>query len=220
MKTLFLSIFFSLPLLGYSQFNFKPDSIDPIFPFNHYSQTVLSLPNSDSIIFELRFWANSDFGGFVQLTFNKDSIWNYRRGYLGKDYIVRTMELTSTQPNIDSMWSELLKNDVLNLPNQSDLIYTYQKDGRTIKIGPENEETERLIHNTLDAEGYTVELFTKSTYHSYFYYNPIGLNEAFKKSGWTSIETEKFPSIAQLLIESFAMKEVYRANFLEKMVEE
>lgn len=217
MRTFFQILIFCLPLLSFGQFNFKPDSTAPLFPFEHYAQTELRLPDADSTIFELRFWVNSSFGGFVQLTFNKDSVWNFRSGYLGDESQVRIVELTSKEPNIDSIWSELLKNDVLNLPDQSELIYTYQKDGRTIKLGPENKETERLIHSTLDAAGYTIELFNDGRYRSYYYYNAISLNESFKKSGWTSIETEKFANIAQLLIDSLAMKEVFKTNFKEKL---
>ncbi|MFT6200158.1 MAG: hypothetical protein ACJAQ2_001938 [Vicingaceae bacterium] len=219
MKKLLQVLIICFPLQSFGQLSFIPDSTDSIFPFEDYQETELRRPNMDSIIFELRFWVNSDFGGFVQLTFNSDSLWNYRRGYLSKGYI-RTMELTSNQTNIDSIWSELLTNDILELPNQNEIIYFYQKDGRTIKIGPEKEETERLVHNTLDGIGYTVELFTKGNYRKYYYYNPITLNEHFKKSNWISFETEKFANVANIFTNSFALNEVFKANLKEKLGKE
>ncbi|WP_258105879.1 hypothetical protein [Marinoscillum sp. MHG1-6] len=214
-----LIIIACFPLLSYGQFNFEPDSADSSFPFERFKETELRRPNSDSIFFELRYWVNSDFGGFVQLTFNNNSTWNYRRAYLSEG-IIQTMALTSNQPKIDSLWSKLLANDVLELPNQDEIIYTYQKDGRTIKLGPEKEETERLVHSTLDASGYTIELFTKGKYRSYYYYNPITLNEHFRKSGWTSPETEKFANIVNILTDAFDLNEVFKANLKEKMGKE
>ncbi|MEQ9202394.1 MAG: hypothetical protein RLO09_07390 [Cyclobacteriaceae bacterium] len=219
MRTLLLNIIIFFPLLSYGQFNFKPDSTDSAFPFEQFKATELRRPNFDSIIFELRYWVSSDFGGFVQLTLNNDSTWNYRRGYLNEGNI-RTLALTSNQPKIDSIWSELLSNDFLELPNQDEIIYTYQKDGRTIKLGPEKEESEQLVHSTLDAAGHTIELFTKGNYRSYYYYNPITLNEHFKKSGWTSIETEKFANIVNTLTHAFDLNEVFKANLKENMGKE
>ena len=217
MKVLFLFSFIALtPLISKGQFEFKSDSSSISFLTDQLEGTELGLPNFDSIAFELRFWATGELGGFVQLTFSQDSTWNYRRGFLNDQFELNILELPS-EPNITSVWERLVTNNVLELPNQNELIYTYHKDGRTIKLGPENEETERLIHSTLDASAYTVQLFTAGKFRTYYYYNPIALNEHFQNSEWESIETEMFANIVKTISDSFNMMEVYRTHMRDKM---
>jgi|GEM_PF-2955045 len=214
MKASILIILLWCHLLAYGQFDFQPDSSDSAFPFEKFKGTELAWPNQDSIVFELRFWVYNDFGGLLQLTYNKDSTWNCRRGFLSNGF--QTVELTSSSPNFDTVWNKLKKNHILNLPNQDELIYTYHKDGRSVKIGPEKESTEPLIHNTTDGTGYSIELFKGERYRHIYYYNAILLNKLWENSEWESKETEYFANMANLLIDSFAMHEVFQMNLREK----
>lgn len=220
MRNLLFLLLLTSPVISLAQFAFPADSSESVFPFELYRETELRKPDADSLLFELRFWVSGEFGGFLQLTFGQDSTWNYRRGYLRGEHNVRIMQPLAHPPNVDSIWPELSGNSILTLPDQNELIYTYEKDGRTFKLGPEISETERLVHATLDGTGYAIELFSIDRYRSYYYYNAINLDRNFKRAGWRSDETEKFATIATLLIDSFALSEVFKANMREKMNKE
>lgn len=214
---LIILILVSTPLLARAQFEFEPDSTYQPFMMKKLAGTELGPPYFDSIQFELRFWSFGYTEAFLQLTIDHQENWHYRRGYVNDKSQVKSMALSGTPVDVHALWKELLVNDILTLPTQNNLTYRYEKDGRTAILTPDDNATEPFIHSTLDAAAYSIQLFTKDGYRSYHYYNPEGLSKAFKNSGWSSPETDKFASIQSMLFKKFKMMEVHVESLKERI---
>jgi hypothetical protein len=210
-------IILSVSLVVKAQFLFQTDfEKQPLFA-DKLINTDLAPPNYDSIQFELRFWNVGTFGGFIQMTVDYNGNWNYRRGYLTEEYQIKNLKLNLSQSSLETIWEKLSNLNIMELPDQDKLTFKIERNGKSIILGPQENETEKIIHNTLDADGYIVELFAKGRYRNYYYYNPIGINKIFKLNNIISKETEQFASIVTILSDNFNMIEVYKANLKEKM---
>jgi hypothetical protein len=204
---LLILILISFNLFG--QIEFKSDSIRNI----HYAE-IITEPNYDTIEFVLRFWKEVERvpGTFLELAYTKSNEWKYRIGYINfgsRKLIIKTNE--KGRANLDSVWTELSRLEILNIKNQIESVWTRTNDaGQNFRV-----RTDKL---TYDRRGnfYSLELIKKLTYRQINYVDPEGLLKMFEQIHTTSIDHERIINIANLLNRTFDLDIIMRQQLIER----
>ena len=192
MKRLFIFILLS-PYLTYAQFDFTPDTTDSI------RIAYIKKPNIDNVIFELRVWEDNAWFPpiFYRLIFGNDSIWSYERGLIYDDDSLIIMPQIHPEPNIDELWNQLLSFEILTLESQDKEPIKIVRNGLEYMLT--REQYEKMM--ATDGVVYTLELYSKSGFRSFWYYNPVQMSKKMKNSNdvWIAPEHHNAANIFTLI---------------------
>ncbi len=204
MKVKTFWFFILIPILTLGQFEIESDNLEPV-------ETVLGIPNSDSIQFEYRLWnISTHWSHFTQVNITHENQWNYRYGFINHNGVI-TVFGSETNAPMEELWSKLDSIGIRSLKNQDEIMITISKNGNSSKLS--SEEYERLI--PLGSTFTRIELFNQSSYRLLEYDSPVPISTSLKnsKEEWEADELHAVAGTVTLINGNFDWSSQFK-NFL------
>ena len=192
MKSILFTFLLTFPLLGQAQFDFNPNS----------DSTIFETPQDTSAIFQYKFMVASawHFSSYLELTYNQDSTWSYRRIVISNiDSMRIELPPINTPLNIDRLWQELTKLEFLDLKTEEEITYRVTKEGKYIELPFEKYQ---MLGGT-DMSTYISEFYSKVGIRTIAHYAPIQMMNSLHQSGQT-----------------WYVPELYKATFCYTLIQE
>lgn len=169
----FIIVFFSLAssIHSFGQFSFKDDSTDMRIQSGAMEEIDKKFRLQKNNEFELRLfifpkWSDNKEGLSIFILSFKSGVWNarlFKNAWLPK----QSQEISLKSEELDSLWNELHKNNVLTIPLAQTLV---DKKGEILID---------QLQNDNNSISYTFELLTKDAYRSYGYKCPLEFSRKY-----------------------------------------
>ncbi|SHK92719.1 hypothetical protein SAMN04488028_11218 [Reichenbachiella agariperforans] len=205
MKPILVFLILLGPLTGQCQFSFEPNN----------DSTLFDKPYDSANIFEFKFTISSPwfYSSYLELTYNQDSIWNYKR-YLIKNVDGERVELSpmDSTPNIGNIWNQLVELGFLTMKTEDEVTFKVIANGKLFLLPY---ETYQKMYPT-DLANFVSELSNQHGTRTVMYYAPSEMLEKLQKSNqkWYVPELYKASFCYNLIMDTFKFED-YRNKFIE-----